>query len=71
MPNCTNCGKFYNFWSDSGQSLYGINDTDSTPESVESNGIGQDGTQPGDAYSSVAPGTTYTAPGNASVASDD
>src|SRR5262249_18290266 len=48
--------------SDSGQSLYALNDADSTPESVELNGIGQDNTLPGDKYSSVSPGSTYTAP---------
>ena len=42
---------------------YATTDADSTPESVEHNGIGKDNTLPGDPYVGVASlGTTYSAP---------
>ena len=49
--------------SDSAQTLYGINDVDSQPESVELDGIGADGTLPGDNYVDIpTAGVSYATP---------
>ena len=47
--------------TDSAQELYGVDDVDSTPESVEDNGVGKDDTEPGDDFVDVAEaGPTYS-----------
>ena len=49
--------------SDSAQTLYGVDDTDSQPELTENDGTGADGTLPGDAYTGITTaGSTYATP---------
>ena len=58
--------------SDSGQTLYAVSDGDSVPESIQLNGIGADGTLPGDPYVGIATaGTTYATPTGADEDDND